>query len=70
MTLDERILRAVRIKAARTNRGDSEVIEAALRRDLGFDVLERLWTLNEMSETEATALAVEAQHAVREPHSP
>jgi hypothetical protein len=65
LTIDSDVLRAVRVKAARAGKGDSEVIEEALRRDLGLDLLERLWQRNQLSEEEATALAVEAQHASR-----
>jgi hypothetical protein len=65
LTIDSDVLRAVRVKAARAGKGDSEVIEEALRRDLGLDLLERLWQRNHLSEQEATALAVEAQHASR-----
>ena len=66
MTVDAEVLRAVKVRAARTGKGDSEVIEEALRRDLGLDLLDRLWARNQLSEEEATALAVEAQHAVRD----
>jgi plasmid stability protein len=65
VTLDERVMRALRVRAARLGKGDSEVIEEALRRDLGLDLLERLWARNETKEDEATRLAIEAQHAVR-----
>lgn len=65
VTLDEQVLTAVRVRAARTGKGDSEVIEQALRRDLGLDLLERLWTKNDLGEDEAMALAIEAQHATR-----
>lgn len=65
LTIDESVLRAVKLRAARTGRGDSEVIEEALRRDLGLDLLERLWERSELSEVEADTLAVEAQHATR-----
>jgi hypothetical protein len=65
VTLDEGVLRAVKVKAARTGKGDSELIEDVLRRDLGLDVLDRLWAANDMAEDEATSLAVEAQHASR-----
>ncbi len=65
MTLDDEVLRAVKIRAARSGRGDSEVIEASLRRDLGLDLLERLWGKNDLSEDAATGLAVEAQHETR-----
>lgn len=65
VTIDESVLRAVKIRAARLGRGDSEVIEESLRRDLGLDLLERLWSKNDLSEEEAAALAVEAQHTMR-----
>ena len=67
VTLDEGVLRAVKVKAARTGKGDSELIEDVLRRDLGLDVLDRLWAVNDMTEDEATSLSVEAQHEAR-PH--
>jgi len=66
LTLDEQVWRAVKVKAARTGKGDSEVIEEALRRDLGLDLLERIWAKSDLEESEATALAVEAQHATRD----
>ncbi len=65
VTLDERVLRAVRVKAARTGRRDSEVIEEALRRDLGFELLERIWAKADLGEEEALSLAVEEQHKTR-----
>ena len=65
LTIDADVLRAVKVRGARTGRGDSEVIEQALRRELGFDLLERLWKQSDLGEDEATALAVEAQHKAR-----
>jgi hypothetical protein len=65
VTLDERVLRAVRAKAARTGRRDSEVIEEALRRDLGIDLLGRVWESADLGEDEAMRIAVEAQHDSR-----
>lgn len=65
LTIDEEVMRAVKIRAARVAKGDSEVIEAALRRDLGLDVLDRLWAKNDLPEDEAMALALEAQHSDR-----
>lgn len=65
VTLDERVLRAVRVKAARTGRRDSEVIEEALRRDLGLELLEQVWAKADLSEDEALSLAVEEQHQAR-----
>ncbi len=65
LTIDEDVLRAVKVRAARTGKGDGEVIEEALRRDLGLDLLDRLWVRNDLGEGEALELAVEAQHATR-----
>ena len=65
LTIDEEVLRAVKIRAARTGKGDSEVIEDALRRELGLDLLERLWQREDIGENEALAVAVEAQHRTR-----
>ena len=65
LTIDESVLRAVKIRAVRLGRGDSEVIEESVRRDLGLDLLERLWSRQDVSEADAMALAVEAQHETR-----
>jgi metal-responsive CopG/Arc/MetJ family transcriptional regulator len=65
LTIDETVLRAVKVRAARSGKGDSEVIEEALRRELGLDLLDRLWEQNKLPEEEAVALAIEAQHASR-----
>lgn len=65
LTVDDEVLRAVKVRAARTGRGDSDVIEEALRRELGLDLLRRAWDRSRLSEQEAESLALEAQHAVR-----
>jgi len=65
VTFDEHVLRAVRAKAARTGKRDSEVVEQALRRDLGLDLVERRADAATLGEDEAVALATEAQHESR-----
>jgi hypothetical protein len=65
LTVDAEVLRAVKVRAARLAKGDSDVIEAALRRDLGLDLLDRLWAMNDLDEDDALALAVDAQHRTR-----
>jgi len=65
VTLDRDVLRSVRVRAAQQGKGDSEVIEESLRRDLGLDLLERIWAKNRMDEEAAMQLAVEAQHRTR-----
>ncbi len=65
LTIEEEVLRWVKVRAARQGKGDSEVIEESLRRDLGLELLERLWERNRLDEADAVALAVEAQHSTR-----
>ena len=65
LTVDAEVLRAVKIRGARTGKGDSEVIEEALRRDFGLDLLDRLWRRNDLTEAQAIEVAVEAQHSTR-----
>lgn len=65
VTIDEDVLRWVKIRAARTGVSDSTVIEDSLRRDLKLDLLDELWSTATMSEAKASALAVEAQHTTR-----
>lgn len=69
LTIDEDVLRAVRVRAARSGQRDSEVIEEAVREKLGLDLLQRIWERADLSEDEALALAVEAQHSTRRPRS-
>ena len=57
LTIDEDVLRAVRVRAARTGKGDSEVIEDAVRQQLGLDLLRRLWQEADLSEDERYLLA-------------
>jgi hypothetical protein len=66
LTIDEEVLRWVKIRAARLGKGDSAVIEEAVRRDLGLDALDRLWERNDLPPEEADTLAVEAQHHTRQ----
>jgi len=61
LTIDEGVLRAIKVRAARSGKGESEVIEEAVRRDLGLDLMDRLWARNDLSEDEAMELATEAQ---------
>lgn len=65
LTIDEDVLRWVKIRAARTGLTDSAVIEESLRRDLKLDVLDDLWSKATLSEADASELALEAQHVTR-----
>jgi predicted CopG family antitoxin len=70
LTIEDEVLKAIKVRAARAGRGDSEVIEEALRRDLGLDLLERMWAQSSLSDADADALAVEAQHKTRSRRRP
>ena len=65
VTLDEEVLKWVKVRGARMGKGDSEVIEDSLRRDLGLELLDRLWSKNQLPDDQAAQLAVEAQHSTR-----
>jgi hypothetical protein len=67
LTIDDEVMRAVKVIAARKGKGDSEIIEESLRRDLGLDIRKELWAVSQMPADEAMTLALEAQHASR-PH--
>lgn len=63
--VDQEVIRAARIWAARTGRRDSEVIEEALRSYLGIGLLQSIWADSDLAETEAMKLAYEELHASR-----
>jgi predicted transcriptional regulator len=66
VTLDDDVFRAVRIKAARTGKRDSQVIEEAIRRDLGLDELAEIWAkVTPAGEEEGTDLATDELRAMR-----
>lgn len=66
VTLDDEVFRAVKIKAARTGKRDSQVIEEAIRRDLGLDDLAELWAkVTPATEEEGMALATDELRAMR-----
>ena len=63
LTIDEDLMRQVRVRAARTSRSQSEILEAALREGLG--VIDRMRAKAGLSEEEALDLASRVVHEVR-----
>ncbi|MBA3728110.1 MAG: hypothetical protein H0W94_02690 [Actinobacteria bacterium] len=63
LMIDEHLMRQVRIRAARSDRSQSEVLEGALREGLG--VIERIRAKARLSEREALDLASKVVHEVR-----
>jgi hypothetical protein len=72
--LDEEVLRQTAAAAAGSGRDESEVVEEALRRYLGFEVVDRVWARNAenaLDPDEALALAYAELRAARtEPDAP
>lgn len=63
--LDPEVLRATRIRAARTGKRDSDVVEEALREHLGLAVVERMRSGSDLDPDEAMRVAYEELHAMR-----
>lgn len=63
LTVEEDLMRQVRVRAARTSRSQSEVLEAALREGLG--VIDRIRAKARLSEGEALDLASRVVHEIR-----
>lgn len=63
--IDSDVLRATKLRAVREDKPDYQVIEDALRRHLGLDLIERIQTRVNMSEEDATRIAVDETRAVR-----
>jgi hypothetical protein len=66
LDLDDELMEAARSVAARGDRGESDVVEDALRSYLGLDVVDAVWRRSDLGEDEALALADEEKHAARD----
>jgi plasmid stability protein len=63
LTIDEELLRRIRVRAARSRRTQSDVLEEALRQ--GLDVIERIRARADLPEERALRLASEVVHEIR-----
>ncbi|KAA0234080.1 MAG: hypothetical protein EDR02_11285 [Actinobacteria bacterium] len=64
--VDEDLLRAAKVYAARRDLRDSDVIESALAKFLGLDLFESVWERNrDLDPDDATEIAYEELDAVR-----
>jgi metal-responsive CopG/Arc/MetJ family transcriptional regulator len=66
-SLDDKVLRAARIAAARAGKRDSEVVEDALRSYLGMDVVDRIQARGDLTDAQAETLVYDELHASRRP---
>lgn len=64
--LDEGVLQAARLLAAREGKEENEVFEEAIRKHLGLDVLDEIWARGDLSEDEALEVAYEELHRARQ----
>lgn len=65
VSIDEDLLRAAKVAAAREGKPDYLIFEEALRQRLGFDMLQRVRDRLDLSEEDATKIAVRATKAAR-----
>jgi hypothetical protein len=63
--LDPDVLRATRVRAARTGKRDSDVVEEALREYLGLAVIDEIRAKADLDKEEAMKLAYDELHAMR-----
>lgn len=63
LSLDEQLMRHIRVRAARTGRTQSDVLEQALREGLG--AIDRIRSKNEADEEEVLDVASRAVHEIR-----
>jgi hypothetical protein len=64
--IDESVVRATRLRAARTNRRDSEIVDAALREYLGMALFDELREIAAARPPITIEEVVAEQHAARE----
>jgi plasmid stability protein len=67
LSIDQGLMRQVRVRAARTGQSDSEVLEAALREGLG--IIDRIRAKARLSEQEAHKVAHQVVHEARSTHT-
>ncbi len=63
--IDDTLLKAAKVLAARMGKKEFEVFEDALREHLGLGALERIWSRSTLTDKEALDLAYQELHAER-----
>jgi hypothetical protein len=67
--IEDDLLRAAKVSAARRGKKDYEVFEEALRAYLGFEVLEAVWARSDLDEKKSLDLAYRELHKMRREHA-
>ncbi len=63
--IEEELLKAAKISAARSGKRDYQIFEEALRHYLGLGLLEQVWRRSKLGEEEALRLAYRELHGSR-----
>ncbi len=63
--IDDSLLKATKVLAARMGKKEYEVFEDALRGHLGLGALERIWSRSKLTDKEALVLAYQELRAAR-----
>ncbi len=63
--IDDTLLKATKVLAARTGKKEYQIVEDALRGYLGLGALETIWSRSTLTEKEALELAYQELHAAR-----
>ena len=63
--VEDDLLRATKVAAARTGKRDYQVVEEALRAYLGLELLERVGKRSKLTEDQALDLAYQELHKTR-----
>lgn len=63
--LEDRLLRAMKVAAARSGQHEYEVVEQALRSYLGLELLDRVGSRSSLGEKDALTLAYRELHGSR-----
>lgn len=63
--IEDELLKAAKVMAARNGKHEYEVFEDALKKHMGLELLDRIWQQNDMDEDEAMKLAYDELHAMR-----
>ncbi len=65
ISVEDALLKAAQVLAARTGKKEYEVLEDALRGYLGLGALEMIWSRSKLTEREALDVAYQELHASR-----
>ena len=60
-SIDEEVIKILRVTAGRTRKRESQIVEEALRTALDFHLFDEIWLGNDFPEDKALQIALEVQ---------